>query len=160
MMKEVMVVLERMWAGAGVSKVNKVLSGWMRKGQQWTNITSSIQAWGLCIYSGPSRNDVILSHRCAISKISIPVFRTTYLTTTTQYWCTTLPLVACEPCLRLFAVASTSRDPDREPLISLGSHINNLLTVVDLLLVCNSGSRPIRNPKVWMCLLSDPSRYL
>lgn len=85
---------------------------------------------------------------------------TTYLTTTTQYWCTTLPLVACEPCLRLFAVASTSRDPDREPLISLGSHINNLLTVVDLLLVCNSGSRPIRNPKVWMCLLSDPSRYL
>ncbi len=158
-MKEVMVVLERTWAGAGVSKVNKVLSGWMRKGQQWTNITSSIQAWGLCIYSGPSRNDVILSHRCAISKISIPV-PPTYLT---YYYYTVLVYYTTTGCMWTLFTALCGGvyvKRDREPLISLGSQINNLLTVVDLLLVCNSGSRPIRNPKVWMCLLSDPSRYL
>jgi hypothetical protein len=85
-----MVVLKECEAGAGVSKVN---TQWVN--ENWGSIAEGPAVnkqelhhrfkVGALLYCGASRNDVILSHRCAISKISIlrsTVLLLVYYTTT------------------------------------------------------------------------------
>jgi len=104
---------------------------------------------GLCIYCGPSRNDVILSHRCAISKISI--LRSAVGTTTLLVYYTTTGCMFTALCGGVYVKRprSTTLDFFRKP---------NQQPVVDRCSFVIQDRGPFGT--LWMCLLSNPSRYL